>query len=135
VPGEGPGATTGGPQVIGHERAGITFGTCNPEGMALKALREVVEKIGYKGLRAWRSLWNVTDLADLPTGEPPNTWCSHVGEEGHSETVPQARVGRSGKQSSRPGSTGTTRPRRGPAKPAGGMAQSAEEVVLRSDAL
>ena len=73
MPGEGPGATTGGPQVIGHERAGITFGTCNPEGMALKALREVVEKIGYKGLRAWRSLWNVTDLADVPTGEPRNT--------------------------------------------------------------
>ena len=40
-------------QVIGHDRAGITFGTYNPEGMALKALREVVEKIGYKGLRAW----------------------------------------------------------------------------------
>ena len=53
MPGEGPGATTGGPQVIGHERAGITFGTYNPEGMALKVLREVVEKIGYKGLRAW----------------------------------------------------------------------------------
>jgi hypothetical protein len=34
-------------------RAGITFGTYNPEGMGLKALREVVEKIGYKGLRAW----------------------------------------------------------------------------------
>ena len=38
-------------QVVGHERAGITFGTCNPEGMGLKALRDVVEKIGYKGLR------------------------------------------------------------------------------------
>jgi len=37
-------------QVVGHERAGITFGTYNPEGMHLKALREVVEKIGYKGL-------------------------------------------------------------------------------------
>jgi hypothetical protein len=30
-------------QVVGHERAGITFGTYNPEGMALKALRDVVE--------------------------------------------------------------------------------------------
>ena len=32
------------------DRAGITFGTYNPEGMNLKALRDVVEKIGYKGL-------------------------------------------------------------------------------------
>ena len=39
-------------QAVGHERAGITFGTYNPEGMGLKALREVVEKIGYRGLRA-----------------------------------------------------------------------------------
>jgi hypothetical protein len=38
-------------QVVGHERAGITFGTYNPEGMGLKALRDVVEKIGYKGVR------------------------------------------------------------------------------------
>jgi hypothetical protein len=38
-------------QVVGHERAGITFGTYNPDGMGLKALRDVVEKIGYKGLR------------------------------------------------------------------------------------
>ncbi len=30
--------------------ASITFGTYNPEGMNLKALREVVEKISYKGL-------------------------------------------------------------------------------------
>jgi integrase len=37
-------------QVVGHERAGITFGTYNPEGMSLKALRDVVEKIGYRGL-------------------------------------------------------------------------------------
>ena len=37
-------------QAVGHERAGITFGTYNPEGMNLKALRDVVEKIGYKGL-------------------------------------------------------------------------------------
>jgi hypothetical protein len=36
--------------VVGHERAGNTFGTYNPEGMNLKALRQVVEKIGYKGL-------------------------------------------------------------------------------------
>ena len=36
-------------QVIGHERAGITFGTYNPEGMALKALREVVEKMATRG--------------------------------------------------------------------------------------
>jgi hypothetical protein len=38
-------------RTVGHERAGITFGTYNPEGMGLKALRDVVEKIGYKGLR------------------------------------------------------------------------------------
>ena len=38
-------------QVVGHERAGIIFGTYNPERMGLKALRDVVEKIGYKGLR------------------------------------------------------------------------------------
>ena len=36
-------------QVIGHERAGITFGTYNPEGMASKALREVVEKMAARG--------------------------------------------------------------------------------------
>ena len=29
--------------MVGHERAGITFGTYNPEGMSLRALREVVE--------------------------------------------------------------------------------------------
>jgi len=28
----------------------LSFGTYNPEGMPLKALRDVVEKIGYKGL-------------------------------------------------------------------------------------
>ncbi len=39
-------------QVVGHERAGITFGTYNPEGMNLNALRDVVEKISYKGLAA-----------------------------------------------------------------------------------
>jgi hypothetical protein len=33
-----------------RSRAGITFGTYNPEVMNLKALRDVVEKIGYKGL-------------------------------------------------------------------------------------
>jgi integrase len=38
-------------QVVGHERAGITFGTYNPEGLGMKALREVVEKIGYRWLR------------------------------------------------------------------------------------
>jgi hypothetical protein len=38
-------------QVVGHERAGITFGTYNAEGMNLKALRDVVEKIVYKGIR------------------------------------------------------------------------------------
>jgi hypothetical protein len=37
---------------VEHLRAGITFGTYNPEGLGMKALREVVEKIGYKGLRA-----------------------------------------------------------------------------------
>src|SRR4029077_15300709 len=35
-----------------NERAGITFGTYNPEGMNLKALRDVVEKIGYNGVVA-----------------------------------------------------------------------------------
>jgi len=40
------------PQVVGHERAGITFGTCNPEGMNLKTLRDVVGKIAHKGIRA-----------------------------------------------------------------------------------
>jgi hypothetical protein len=40
--------------VVGHQRPGITFGNYNPEGMNLKALREVVEKIGYKGLAAQR---------------------------------------------------------------------------------
>ena len=39
-------------QVVGHERAGITFGTYNPEGMDLKALREVIENIRYTGIRA-----------------------------------------------------------------------------------
>jgi hypothetical protein len=38
-------------QVVGHERAGITFGTYSPEGMALKALREVIENIRYTGGR------------------------------------------------------------------------------------
>jgi hypothetical protein len=38
--------------VVRHERAWITFGTYSPEGMGLKALREVVEKIGYKRLPA-----------------------------------------------------------------------------------
>ena len=36
-------------QVVGHERAGITFGTYNPEGMNLKALRDVVENIRSYG--------------------------------------------------------------------------------------
>jgi hypothetical protein len=39
-------------QVVGHERAGITFGTYNPDGLGMKALREVVERIGYKGVQA-----------------------------------------------------------------------------------
>jgi hypothetical protein len=37
---------------VDHERAGITFGTYNPEGMDLKALREVIENIHYTGIRA-----------------------------------------------------------------------------------
>jgi integrase len=37
-------------QVVGHERAGITFGTYNPHGLDLKSLREVVERVNYKGL-------------------------------------------------------------------------------------
>jgi hypothetical protein len=45
---------SGAAQVVGHQRPGITFGNYNPEGMNLKALREVVEKIGYKGLAAQR---------------------------------------------------------------------------------
>jgi hypothetical protein len=39
-------------RVVRHERAGITLGTYDPEEMGLKALRDVIEKIGYKGLRA-----------------------------------------------------------------------------------
>jgi hypothetical protein len=38
--------------VVGHERAGIIFGTYNPEGMDLKALREVIENIRYTGIWA-----------------------------------------------------------------------------------
>jgi integrase len=37
-------------QIVGHERAGITFGTYNPEGLGVRALSEVVEKITYQGL-------------------------------------------------------------------------------------
>ncbi|NJM92919.1 MAG: hypothetical protein HC861_10145 [Rhodospirillaceae bacterium] len=37
-------------QVVGHERAGITFGTYNPHGLDLKALRDVVQRITYKGV-------------------------------------------------------------------------------------
>jgi integrase len=35
-------------QVVGHERAGITFSVYNPHGLSLGALRDVVEKIKYK---------------------------------------------------------------------------------------
>jgi hypothetical protein len=35
-------------QVVGHERAGITFGVYNPEGLELKALREIIEKVRYR---------------------------------------------------------------------------------------
>ena len=43
-------------QVVGHERPGITFSVCNPDGLGMKALREAVEKIGYKGLWALNQL-------------------------------------------------------------------------------
>jgi integrase len=35
-------------QVVGHEREGITFGTYNPEGLNIRALRDVVEAIRYR---------------------------------------------------------------------------------------
>jgi integrase len=56
-------------QVVGHERAGITFGTYNPEGMGLRALREVVEKIGYKGV-ASAQFWRQRTLAPTPDTSP-----------------------------------------------------------------
>jgi hypothetical protein len=37
--------------VVDHERAGINFGTDNPEGMDLKALWEVIENIHYTRIR------------------------------------------------------------------------------------
>jgi integrase len=39
-------------QVVGHERQGITFGTYNPRGLTLGALKEIVERIGYTGVEA-----------------------------------------------------------------------------------
>lgn len=37
-------------QVVGHDREGITFGTYNPEGLDIHALRQVVEAIKYPEL-------------------------------------------------------------------------------------
>lgn len=37
-------------QVVGHDREGITFGIYNPEGLNMRTLQDVVEKIGYEGL-------------------------------------------------------------------------------------
>ena len=37
-------------QVVGHDREGITFGTYNPEGLDIHALKEVVEAIRYAGI-------------------------------------------------------------------------------------
>jgi integrase len=37
-------------QVVGHDREGITFGIYNPEGLGVRALQDVVEKIRYPGL-------------------------------------------------------------------------------------
>jgi integrase len=37
-------------QVVGHERAVITFGVYNPQGLDLRALQDVVEKIAYEGV-------------------------------------------------------------------------------------
>jgi integrase len=37
-------------QVVGHERAGITFSVHNPDGLELRALQEIIEKVRYKGL-------------------------------------------------------------------------------------
>jgi integrase len=38
-------------QVVGHEREGITFAVYNPGGLGVKALKDVVEKIGYRGVK------------------------------------------------------------------------------------
>lgn len=35
-------------QIVGHERAGITFGTYNPEGLTMVQRRKLVEKITYQ---------------------------------------------------------------------------------------
>lgn len=37
-------------QVVGHEREGITFGTYNPDGLSIKALKDIVEIIQYDGI-------------------------------------------------------------------------------------
>jgi integrase len=37
-------------QIVGHEQAGITFGTYNPEGLTMAQRRDVVEEIRYEGL-------------------------------------------------------------------------------------
>ena len=37
-------------QVVGHEREGITFGIYNPDGLNIRALRDVVEAIRYRGI-------------------------------------------------------------------------------------
>ncbi|WP_417799074.1 hypothetical protein, partial [Terasakiella pusilla] len=34
-------------QVVGHEKAGITFGTYNPDGLEVGTLRDVIETIRY----------------------------------------------------------------------------------------
>jgi integrase len=39
-------------QVVGHERAGITYGTYNVEGLSLAALKDVVEKIRHPAAEA-----------------------------------------------------------------------------------
>ena len=41
---------------VAHEREGITFSLYCPAGLGRKTLREVVEKIGHKGLLVWRRL-------------------------------------------------------------------------------
>tara|TARA_R110002049_G_scaffold52872_26_gene148354 strand:+ start:50840 stop:52414 length:1575 start_codon:yes stop_codon:yes gene_type:complete len=42
-------------QVVGHEKAGITFGTYNPDGLEVGTLRDVIEAIRYPALDSSRS--------------------------------------------------------------------------------
>jgi len=46
-------------QVVGHEKAGITFGTYNPDGLEVGTLRDVIEAIHYPALESIASGPNV----------------------------------------------------------------------------